>query len=61
MPSEAAARLDWHNDRAAFLLGLNAALEQAPDDKAREALLRRMVDALGVDPDQGAAGPDRAG
>ncbi len=61
LPSEAAARLDWHNDRAAFLLGLNAALEQAPDDKAREALLRRLVGALGVDPDQGATGPDPAG
>ncbi|MCE3290010.1 MAG: fold metallo-hydrolase, partial [Caulobacter sp.] len=63
LPSDQAARLDWHNDRAAFLLGLNAALEQAPDDKAREALLARMAGALGavVDADQGSATASRAG
>lgn len=38
----AAARLDWHNARADLLLALNAALEQAPDDAAREALLRQL-------------------
>ncbi|WGM39346.1 MBL fold metallo-hydrolase [Caulobacter sp. NIBR1757] len=62
LPSDAAARLDWHNSRAAFLLGLNAALEQAPDDKAREALLNRLAGALGppFDGDQGATGSNPA-
>ncbi|NBB14430.1 MBL fold metallo-hydrolase [Caulobacter sp. SLTY] len=57
---EAASRLDWHNNRAGFLLALNAALEQAPDDKAREALLSRLAQALGqgaVDADQGGSRP----
>jgi metallo-beta-lactamase family protein len=63
LPSDAAGRLDWHNDRAAFLLRLNAALEQASDDKAREALIRRLADLLGpaVDADQGAPSALAAG
>lgn len=42
----AAARLDWHNDRARLLLALNTALERAPDDAAREALLHRLLGDL---------------
>lgn len=54
LPGAAAARLDWHNDRASFLLGLNAALEQAPNDAAREALLHKLAALLApVDADQG--------
>lgn len=37
-----AARLDWHNDRAAFQVALSAALERAPDDAARKAILARL-------------------
>jgi metallo-beta-lactamase family protein len=33
---------DWHNARADLLMALNAALEAAPDDVAREALLRQL-------------------
>lgn len=38
----AAATLDWHNARADLLMALNDALEAAPDDAAREALLARL-------------------
>ncbi|KRA64923.1 MBL fold metallo-hydrolase [Caulobacter sp. Root656] len=38
----AAAKLDWHNHRVAFQMALNAALEGAHDDAAREGLLRRL-------------------
>lgn len=63
LPPASAARLDWHNNRAAFLLSLNAALDEAPDDKAREALLLRMSRALGsdVDPDQGGRSHPQSG
>lgn len=42
LPPHAAAKLDWHNHRVAFQMALNAALEGAHDDVAREALLRRL-------------------
>uniref|UniRef100_B0SVW1 Beta-lactamase domain protein n=1 Tax=Caulobacter sp. (strain K31) TaxID=366602 RepID=B0SVW1_CAUSK len=42
LPPHAAAKLDWHNHRVAFQMALNAALEGARDDAAREALLRRL-------------------
>ncbi|MBO9707425.1 MAG: MBL fold metallo-hydrolase [Caulobacter sp.] len=42
LPPHAATRLDWHNDRVAFQIALNAALERAGDDKARKALLARL-------------------
>jgi|CXWL01.1.fsa_nt_gi metallo-beta-lactamase family protein len=42
----ASARLDWHNDRSEFLARLNASLESAADDSAREALLRTLSSAL---------------
>lgn len=38
----AVARLDWHNQRSEFLARLNAALDLAADDAAREALLKRL-------------------
>ncbi|HWA60618.1 MAG TPA: MBL fold metallo-hydrolase [Caulobacteraceae bacterium] len=38
----AAAGLDWHNERAALLGELNAALDRAPDDAARKALLATL-------------------
>jgi metallo-beta-lactamase family protein len=41
-----ASRPDWHNDRAAFQIALGAALEAAPDDEARKALLARLDRAL---------------
>lgn len=40
------ARLDWHNARAAFLGDLDARLEAAPDDAAREAIVRRLQQAI---------------
>ena len=43
---EATAALDWHNARAGLLLSLNEALEQAPDDAAREALIARLAASL---------------
>lgn len=46
VPKAAIARLDWHNQRSEFLTGLNAALEQADDDSAREALLRKLASTL---------------
>ncbi len=44
--AERLGRLDWHNRRAALLLSIERALEDAPDDVAREALLRRLRAAL---------------
>jgi len=42
----AAAALDWHNDRARFLLHLDEMLEQAPDAATRRTLLTRLTGAL---------------
>lgn len=39
---DAPARLDWHNERSEFLARLNAALDAAGDDDAREALLKKL-------------------
>ena len=54
---DAPSMLDWHNARADFLLALNRALEQAPDDAAREQMIRAMRNtlstALKVDAGQG--------
>lgn len=41
-----AVKADWHNARAALNMALGAALAEASDDKAREALLARLVAAL---------------
>ena len=43
---EAVSALDWHNDLAQFSLDLRAELEQAADERARKAILRRMRRAL---------------
>jgi len=43
--AEALTHLDWHNARADFLTALGEKLDAAPNDKAREALLRQL-DAL---------------
>jgi metallo-beta-lactamase family protein len=43
---EAVGRPDWHNQRAALLLGIEEALEQAGDDRTRGALLDRLRRAL---------------
>jgi metallo-beta-lactamase family protein len=37
---------DWHNARAALLLGIEEAIERAPDEAARAALLARLRQAL---------------
>ncbi len=44
---EALAALDWHNDYAAFVLGLAEQLRTAPDEQARQRLLQRLKAALG--------------
>ncbi len=43
---EAVGRPDWHNRRAALLLGIEEALEKAGDDRTRAALLDRLRLAL---------------
>lgn len=45
MPTAAAA-LDWHNDRAGFLLRLDELLEHTPDVATRRALLARLTRTL---------------
>jgi len=44
---EAAASLDWHNQRARLLMDLDDRLEGL-DDEAREALLRRLASLVGA-------------
>ena len=39
-------RPDWHNERAALMLAIESATENARDDAAREALLRKLRDVL---------------
>jgi metallo-beta-lactamase family protein len=47
LPPEAThAPFDWHNERAALLLELRRRVEEEGDDRAREALLRRVREAL---------------
>ena len=45
-PEAAHAPFDWHNERAALLLELHRRVEQAGDDAARAALLRRVREAM---------------
>jgi metallo-beta-lactamase family protein len=42
-------RPDWHNQRAALMLAIESATENASDDAAREALLHRLRAALEAD------------
>jgi metallo-beta-lactamase family protein len=44
-----ATRPDWHNERAAFLVALNEALQGLAGDAEREALLDRLTAALPPD------------
>jgi metallo-beta-lactamase family protein len=46
-PGEA-TRPDWHNDRAAFLAGLNTVLQQLPGDAERQALIRHLEASIGL-------------
>lgn len=43
---ETVGRPDWHNERAALLLGIEEALDRARDDRSRAALLERLRLAL---------------
>ena len=43
-----AASLDWHNAKTRLLMDLNAALERAPDDAARERLIAAVSEGLGA-------------
>ena len=52
--SQPPTRLDWHNQRTALLMDLNAALNHLPDDAAREALIHAIRDQLASQaPDRG--------
>jgi metallo-beta-lactamase family protein len=42
----AASRADWHNARQQFLMELNQALEAAPNDAAREAIMAALARGL---------------
>ncbi len=44
---ENVGRPDWHNERAALLLGIEAAIERAEDETERAALIARLRGALG--------------
>jgi metallo-beta-lactamase family protein len=44
--AEQAARLDWHNDLTRLVLDINEAVERAPDERARQVVLRRLRHAL---------------
>lgn len=41
-----ATRLDWHNDRAAFLVAMNERLQGLPSDEARGAVLAKLQSVL---------------
>ena len=45
--SDVAAQRDWHNDYAETLLDLRAALQKAPDDRARRLLLQDVHRLIG--------------
>jgi metallo-beta-lactamase family protein len=47
---ETVGRPDWHNARAALLLSIEEALEQAGDDRTRGALLDRLRRAMEASP-----------
>lgn len=48
IPRAAASRLDWHNARAELISLLRTALDAAPDDAAREAILKDLHARLAV-------------
>jgi metallo-beta-lactamase family protein len=43
---EALTLLDWHNQRVSFLAAMQEKLNRAPDDKARERLLKLLDETL---------------
>jgi metallo-beta-lactamase family protein len=47
---EQVARLDWHNDISRLFLDINEALAGAADERARDALIRRLHRALDKGP-----------
>ncbi len=47
LPHGEAPAFDWHNHRAALNLAISRALEDAPDDAAREALIERLRAVVG--------------
>jgi len=59
LAQSAVSRLDWHNQRSDLLTRLNAALEHAEGDAAREALIKKLSGALDAElaPDQSVALP----
>ena len=46
LPPEKLGRLDWHNDLSRLLLDISAAIDQAADEKAKDAVMRRLRRAL---------------
>ncbi|MEQ1783411.1 MAG: MBL fold metallo-hydrolase, partial [Hyphomonadaceae bacterium] len=44
--SAALSQLDWHNARVVFLSTLRQKLDDAPDDKSRETLLKHLAETL---------------
>jgi metallo-beta-lactamase family protein len=46
IPPEQVARLDWHNDVSRLMLDINEELRATADDRARNALIRRLRRAL---------------
>jgi metallo-beta-lactamase family protein len=59
VPPAQVAALDWHNQRSDLLTRLNAALQHANGDAAREALIKKLAAALepASAPDQSADHP----
>ena len=43
---DALSHLDWHNARVTFLSALRAKLDNAPDDKSRDAILAQLSETL---------------
>ncbi len=46
LPPEQIARLDWHNDVSRLILDINEHLRTTADERARQALIRRLRRAL---------------
>ena len=49
LPANAMGRLDWHNERVAFLSHLQHKLESEADDDGKEQLLKRLEAVLAND------------
>ena len=56
-----AASLDWHNERADLFVRLNARIQEAPSEEARQRLLRALAAVLdAADAEAGSSYPDTA-